>query len=98
MEQPARRAQRIALRTESLPHSWGLRDWPAHVYPNSMSAGKNLVRKHQAELVRCGALARIDRKLTVLGAGFAVFLAGKMGNVSGYVIPPNRKRTETAIA
>jgi hypothetical protein len=89
-----RKVQRRVLETQPLPHSWSLRDWPPHVYPGRLSAARNLVRKHRAELIKCGALTRIDRRLTVLGAGFAVFLASKMAHVETYASPANFKRSD----
>jgi hypothetical protein len=97
-ERAARKAQRRTLKSDSLPHSWSLRDWPVHVYPNNSAAGRNFIRKHRSALEACGALTRVDRQLTVLGAGFAIFLAGKMANVAGYQIPPNRSRAEREVA
>jgi hypothetical protein len=92
--QADRRAQRRVLETQPLPHSWCLRDWPAWVYPGRLSAARNLVRVHREELIKCGALTRIDRRLTVLGAGYAVFLASKMPRVESYTNPVNFKPRE----
>jgi hypothetical protein len=77
-------------KSEPLPHSWLVSDWPPHVAPNRPNAGKHLVRTHRAELIECGALCRVGRNLTIIGEGFAVFMARKMGRVSGYAIAPNR--------
>ena len=46
---------------------------------------------HQNELIACGALTRIGRRLTILGVGYAVFLVKGMSRVDGYEIAPNRK-------
>jgi hypothetical protein len=73
-----------------LPHSWLVADWPAHVAPNRSNAAKHLVRTHRAELIECGALCRVGRNLTIIGEGYAVFMARKMGRVDGYEIAPNR--------
>jgi hypothetical protein len=48
------------------------------------------VRTHRAELIQCGALCRIGRNLTIIGEGYATFLACKMGRVADYEIAPNR--------
>jgi hypothetical protein len=74
---------------QSLPHSWPINDWPAHVYPNRPSSGKYLVRAYRGELIKAGALTRIGRELVVLGEGYARFLAGRRERVEGYTIPPN---------
>jgi hypothetical protein len=77
-------------RAASLPHSWAVSAWPAHVFPNSQRAATYLVRTHRRELVRLRALERIGRNLVVFGSGFAEFLASQSGRVDGYVVPPNR--------
>ena len=77
-----------------LPHSWLVSDWPLDVAPNRASAAKHLVRTHRAELIECGALCRIGRNLTMIGEGYAIFLARKLGRVSGYEIAPNRDRDD----
>jgi hypothetical protein len=66
-----------------LPHSWLVSEWPAEVTPGRPSAGKNLVRTHRSELIACGALVRIGRNLTILGTGYAEFLARKAKRVEG---------------
>jgi hypothetical protein len=73
-----------------LPHSWMVSDWPPDVAPNRTSAAKHWVRIHKAELIECGALCRVGRNLTILGEGYATFLARKLGRVDGYDIAPNR--------
>jgi hypothetical protein len=79
-----------------LPHSWRVADWPPGVTPGRISSAKHLIRQHKAELIQCGALCRIGRDLTILGEGYAVFLARKQGRVDGYAIAPNRESRETA--
>jgi hypothetical protein len=74
-----------------LPHSWPVNQWPVEVAPGRVSAGRNLVRKHKAELLRCGALTRVGRELVILGQGYAEFLALQMKRVQDFQIPPNRK-------
>jgi hypothetical protein len=66
-----------------LPHSWLVSEWPSEVTPGRPSAGKNLVRTHRTELIACGALVRIGRNLTILGEGYAQFLARKARRVEG---------------
>lgn len=77
-------------KVSSMPHSWRLSDWPHGVTPNRVSAAKHLVRTHREELVACGALVRIGRDLTIIGEGYATFLARKAKRVDGYEIAPNR--------
>jgi hypothetical protein len=79
-----------------LPHSWLVSDWPSSVTPNRSSAAKHLVRTHRAELIQCGALCRVGRNLTIIGEGYATFLARKLGRVAGYEIAPNRSPAESA--
>jgi len=81
-----------------LPHSWLVSDWPAHVTPNRCNAGKQLVRAYRAELIECGALVRIGRNLTIIGEGYATFLARKAKRVAGYEIAPNRQPSNDATA
>ncbi len=78
-------------KAEPLPHSWLVAEWPTNVVPNRQGAAKNLVRTHRQELIACGALVRIGRNLTILGEGYAQFLARKAKRVEGYVIAPNRE-------
>jgi hypothetical protein len=77
-------------KVSSMPHSWRLADWPDHVTPNKPGAAKHLVRAHRAELIACGALIRIGRDITILGEGFAQFLARQAKRVDNYIIAPNR--------
>jgi hypothetical protein len=79
-----------------LPHSWLVAEWPSHVTPCRPNAGRQLVRVHRSELIACGALVRVGRNLTILGAGFAEFLARKAGRVEGYEIAPNRAAVGTS--
>jgi hypothetical protein len=77
-----------------LPHSWLASDWPPNVAPNRASAAKHLIRTHRDELIACGALVRVGRNLTVLGEGYATFLARKVGRVEGYEIAPNAAKAQ----
>jgi hypothetical protein len=79
-----------------LPHSWLVSAWPHDVAPNQQSKAKHLVRTHRDELIACGALCRVGRNLTILGEGYATFLARKLGRVDGYEIAPNRTPTADA--
>lgn len=78
----------------TLPHSWLVAEWPPEVAPNRQTAAKNLVRTHRAELISCGALCRVGRNLTILGEGYATFLARKIGRVEGYEIAPNAVKAQ----
>lgn len=80
------------FKTEPLPHSWAVADWPLHVFPNRQSAARNLVRVHRAALIECGAIERVGRTLMILGQGYALFLSRQAGRVPGYEIAPNRER------
>jgi hypothetical protein len=80
----------LKTKVSPLPHSWLVSDWPPHVSPNRCNAGRQLVRAHRAELIECGALVRIGRNLTIIGEGYAQFLARKAKRVQGYEIAPNR--------
>lgn len=85
-------------KVDSLPHSWQVSDWPAHVSPGTKSAGTRLVKRHRAELIACGALVRIGSKLTVLGEGYAIFLARKTSAVGSYEQPAGlRKGSEIGL-
>jgi hypothetical protein len=84
------------LTVQPLPHSWYIDDWPPYVVPGTPSRARHLVRMYQAELVACGALVRIGRRKTVLGAGYAIFLAKGASRVEGFEIAPNRKATASA--
>ena len=79
----------------TLPHSWGLHDWPAGVWPGADRA-RYVLRAHRTELIRYGALTRIGRELVVLGAGYAQFLAAQTERVESYQIPPNMGREAAA--
>jgi hypothetical protein len=96
----AAKAARKALPVEvtSIPHSWGVPYWPSNVYPNDAKRASALIRRNKAELIRLGALARIDRRLTVLGSGWAMFLASKIGNVAGWQCPANKAKQQQSAA
>ena len=74
----------------ALPHSWLVSDWPPGVAPNRQTAARHLIRTHRDELIEVGALVRIGRSLTVLGEGYARFLARRLGHVNDFDMPPNR--------
>jgi hypothetical protein len=50
---------------------------------------------YQDELIACGALVRVGRKLVIIGAGYAVWLQKGAARVKNYEIAPNRT-TESA--
>jgi hypothetical protein len=86
-------------KVQAMPHSWRVADWPETVTPGRPSAGRNLVRTHRSELIACGALVRVGRDLTIIGEGFAQFLARKASRVDGYDMAPNRaRRAESSAA
>jgi hypothetical protein len=82
--------KRARATVSPMPHSWRLSDWPLEVTPNRITAAKHMVRSHRAELIACGALIRIGRDLTIIGEGYAMFLARKAQRVEGYEIAANR--------
>ena len=77
---------------DSLPHSWDIMHWPVGVFPRigeettdeHLSRVRQFVRRHQAELLACGALTRVGRFKVLLGAGYAAFLAKNISRVEGY--------------
>ncbi len=81
---------------ERVPHSWGIEDWPASVYPNKPSRARYIVRSHRDELVAAGALTRVGRDLVVMGAGYSAWLAKQAGRVARFDIAPNATRGEAA--
>ena len=87
-------------RAAPLPHSWRIVDWPRGVSPGGAAAGKYVVRANRDELLALGALSRVGRDLTVLGEGYARFLARKIDRVPGYVPPglPAKRRKSRASA
>jgi hypothetical protein len=74
---------------ERIPHSWGVEDWPAIVYPGRPSRARYLIRMHRNELTTCGALTRIGRDLVVMGAGYSAWLAKQSNRVDMFAIAPN---------
>jgi len=81
-------------KVQSLPHSWLVSAWPETVTPCTTVAGRQLVRSNRAELIECGALCRVGRHLTILGEGYATFLARKMGRVKDYEMAVNQHQSE----
>jgi hypothetical protein len=84
--------KRTRAAVSPMPHSWRLSDWPTGVTPNRITAARHLIRTHRAELIACGALLRIGRDLTIIGEGYAMFLARKAKRVEGYEIAANRAK------
>jgi hypothetical protein len=78
-------------KSEPLPHSWPLNDWPSGVYPNRASSGRYLVRTHRDALIACGALTRIGRELVVLGEGYARFLARHADRAAEWPLAANAR-------
>jgi len=74
----------------TVPHSWPSSRWPDSVYPNTQEKARYLVRVHRRELLECGALARIERDLVVIGANYLKWLNQHRAHVLGYEIAPNR--------
>ncbi len=80
----------------TMPHSWLVKDWPAHVVPGSTSRAKHTIRKHRAELLAVGALGRVGRDLMIFGEGYARFLARQTQRVENYTIAANREQAREA--
>ena len=86
----------MKIKAASIPHSWPVSDWPQSVTPGNNRAARHLVRVNKAELMECGALCRVGRNLTIIGEGYAVFLARQMKRVDGFKIAAQgRRRLET---
>ena len=80
---------------DSIPDSWKLCEWDTaapHVFPNSTKAATYLVRRHKAELIKCGAIFRIGRCIGMNGMGYGLFLARQSTGVEHYPIAANRHR------
>ncbi len=75
-----------------LPYSWNYKNWPSDVPPFTAKAARRLVYEHRPELIRAGAISRIGRKVFILGAGYAKFLANGITRVEGFEIAPNKRR------
>jgi hypothetical protein len=84
--------KRIAIKVDSLPQSWSVKNWPAHVAPGGPVAGRAFIRRNMEQLLECGALSRVGKELVVLGAGYALFLSKNMTNVRGWMCPANKRR------
>lgn len=76
--------------TSPLPHDWTFDNWPGDVFPYTARRARHLVRQHQAELLRAGALTRVGRTLVILGAGFQKWLASQTPRVTDFDVPANR--------
>ena len=72
--------------------SWGLANWPEHIWPHTTARAKYLVRTHRAELMRVGALTRIGRVLVFAGDAYMRWLMSQSDHVTDFSIPPNNKK------
>jgi hypothetical protein len=72
--------------------SWSLADWPSDVYPNDPLRARRVLRFYRAELMSCGALARVGRELVIFGDAYNRWVRSKASNVDGFKIPPNEAR------
>jgi hypothetical protein len=70
--------------------SWGVKNWPPNVYPNSAKAGELLVQRHRCALVHAGALVREGRTLVIIGERFRQWLAAQAHRVEDFDVAPNR--------
>jgi hypothetical protein len=64
--------------------SWDLPTWPANIWPNSPKRAAWILRTHRSDLLECGALSRIGKRLVVLGPGYRRFLNRHIGDVVGF--------------
>jgi hypothetical protein len=88
----AERQARKAVKADSLPQSWLVKNWPPNIAPGNPVAARAFVRRNRTALIRCGALSRIGKEITVIGVGFAQFLTENMRNVGTWECPANRAR------
>ena len=79
--------------SEPVPHSWDLEHWPQSVFPNTPGKARGVVRAHQNDLLRAGALLRVGRAIVILGARYSAWLENQSVNVPGFDIAPNRIRS-----
>jgi hypothetical protein len=92
MHMSAERQTRKAIKADSLPQSWLVKDWPANIAPGNPVAARAFIRRNRPALIRCGAVTRIGKEITVIGVGFAQFLTENMRNVEGWQCPANKRR------
>ncbi|MCH7507578.1 MAG: hypothetical protein IID60_09780 [Proteobacteria bacterium] len=81
----------MAIKT-SHPHSWSIKRWPAHVYPNSPDKARYLVRANKDSLILEGALVRVGRELVIIGDRYVRWMQKKGSAVPGYECPANKGR------
>ena len=75
----------------SLPHSWPITSWPAHIYPNDPTKARYLVRANRDDLLQHGAIARVGRQLVIIGARYDKWLQKRAAYVPGYECPANQR-------
>jgi hypothetical protein len=80
------------------PHSWGIPDWPATVYPHTPAKARYLIRANRDALVNHGALTRIGRDFVVMGTAYTRWLESQSNRVAGYRIAANRRGARPAAA
>jgi hypothetical protein len=73
-----------------VPYSWTFDTWPADVFPYTGSKARHIVKTHGGELRAAGALTRPTKKLVILGAGYAKWLASKGNRVVEFDVVANR--------
>jgi hypothetical protein len=74
----------------SVPHDWTFANWPLDVYPYDGGRGRHVVREHQDELVKRGALSRIGKSIIVFGAPYVRWLQANADRVVDFDVPANR--------
>lgn len=83
---------------EKVPHSWELKNWPAHVWPHHGEKVRWLIRSKYTELSKEGALTRPGRTIVVLGAPYLSWLQRQSSRVDGFDIAPNVARKAAQVA
>jgi hypothetical protein len=76
---------------EKCPHSWGIKDWPAHVWPGSPSRARYFLRDPTVrnELMIAGALVRIGRDLVLFGEQYGRFMQKRASAVPNFYVEAN---------
>jgi hypothetical protein len=80
--------------------SWDLQSWPLSVWPNDPKRAGWILRTYRPELLECGALTRIGKRIVVLGPGYRRFLNRHIGDVTEFQsnLPPRNVVSPAAAA
>jgi hypothetical protein len=69
------------------PFSWGLDTWKEiapDFWPGNGDQGRWVVRAYRDELIECGAISRVGKKIIVFGAGYTRWLARRTSRVKEF--------------